>query len=152
MSEGRHGDRVALADPPAATDCADLPRDSMLACLTAAIDCSGLPRKAIAIDCGLSEQQLSKTLGGLQGLPPDFLDRLPRAIRVDFLRRLAVRDGAVLRDVEPWEAQAEVIEAADELCRRLFLLRAVRCRAVTYGGANSADHARSAGREGRRVA
>jgi len=130
MTQTSHGNRVARGDEAPVDGCADLLRESLLACLVAAIDCSGLPRKAIAADAGLSEAQLSKVLAGVQGLPPDFIDRLPRHVRVDFLRRLAVRDGVLVRDFEPWEAQVEVIEAADELCRRLLRLRAIRCQAL----------------------
>lgn len=60
-----------------------------LDCLNAAIDGSRIPRKVLADHLGISEAQFSKLTSGVQAFGVGHLDKLPAAIRSDFLRRMS---------------------------------------------------------------
>ena len=86
-SAATEGERFAPAYHPQPAVVTD-GKSFSLGCLNAAIDASGVPRKALAADCGLSDAQFSRLTSGVQGFPVSLLDRLPKPITSDFLRRM----------------------------------------------------------------
>jgi hypothetical protein len=83
-------DREPLASDGKATASAGKP--DALQLLNDAINQSGVQRKVLATDCGLSESQFSRLTSGAQGFPIPLLDKLPDAIRADWLNRMESRD------------------------------------------------------------
>ena len=94
-------------------------------CLNEAIDRSGTKRLALATECGVSEAQFSKLTGGVQHFPLEMLAELPRAVRVDVVRRIAALDGLRVHDPDVVALSADLLDAFEPFLRAYVARAAV---------------------------
>jgi len=114
-STATHGKRVAAScrDERAA---ASEGKSAALSCLIAEIDAHPLPRKAIADECGKSEQTFSKMTAGTQAFGLDDFERLPRDLQVKWMQRYGREVlGVNVRDLDPAELNEELLALVDRM-------------------------------------
>lgn len=97
-------------------------------CLHDAVNQSGVARKVLATDiCGGDEPLLSKKMaGGPTGRPFDLddLDRLPREVLVDWLKRMCAASGLTPpRELELHEISERILIQADAIVTLIRLAR-----------------------------
>lgn len=89
------------------------------------IDMSEMPPKAIgyAVLQRDDEAQWSKMRSGVRPFDLDHLDTLPRAVRVEWLRRRAEADGLEVRDPDVVTAAYQFLGLVDQLVNAARLMR-----------------------------
>lgn len=99
------------------------------AALQAVIDRSDIQRKVMAAEvCAGDESMFSKKVAGAVGRTFDLddLDRLPRAIRVEWLQRMCVADGLTApRELDAAELSEQLLTRVDELASLAKLARVI---------------------------
>ena len=98
-----------------------------LSCLVAEIDAHPLPRKALAGECGKSEQTFSKMTAGTQAFGVDDFGKLPRDLQVKWMQRYGREYlGVTVRELEPSEIAEEFHALVDRLASVSRLARVIR--------------------------
>lgn len=124
---------AAREDNDLVTSCQPVARP----CLHDAVNQSGVARKVLACEiCGGDEPLLSKKMaGGPTGRPFDLddLDRLPREVLIDWLKRMCVASGLTPpRELELHEISERILNQADAIVTLIRLAR-VSTRQVKAG-------------------
>lgn len=100
-----------------------------VACVVEALDGSGSPRKAFALDIGIGDAELSRSLSGAGGARFDvaWLDDVPPMVALDWLRRYAERKfGARVLVPEPEELFQRLLADVADLTNQVRALHVVR--------------------------
>jgi hypothetical protein len=91
-------------------------KSASLTCLVIEIDAHQKPRKALADDCGKTEQAFSKMTGGTQAFGLDDFERLPRDLQVKWMQRYGREFlGVTVREIEPAELNEELLGLVDRI-------------------------------------